>query len=570
MIAPPRWCHTAVLLLLLAAAACGGKKEERKGGAAATAGSSERGAGPAPEGGPPLSLAILYGSEKKTWLEQQLAAFNATNPTTKGGRPIRATGKAMGSGEAMTAILDGTERPHIFSPASGAYVTLLNGAWQSRDGHTKALAPAGEPLVLSPIVIAMWKPMAEALGWPAKPLGWADILAVSRDPRGWEKHGRPEWGELKLGHTHPEYSNSGLLSVLAIAYAGARTTRGLAAADVPKIEPFMASVEDAIVHYGKSTGFFADKMIERGAGYLSAAVLYENLVIESYDRKPPMPLVAIYPVEGTFWSDHPFSVLDADWVDAPAREAAGVLLAFLKGKPAQQQAMALGFRPVDPELAIGAPIDPAHGVDPKQPQTLLEVPDGAALDALLAAWRRTKKAADIVFVFDKSGSMAGRPLEEAKRGAKEFLATLDARDEVTLMFFDSRVYPPFGPVQVGKARAALEGRIDGISAGGETAVYDATHAAYTLLAARRKTSAHRIRAVVVMTDGADNKSARKLAQLRAAVRSEDRAAAVFTIAYGAAPSREALQGLAADGGGAFSEGDVGSILQLYRDLAAFF
>jgi Ca-activated chloride channel family protein len=525
---------------------------------------------PPPPDGPPIALSILYGSEKKTWLEGQLAAFNASSPTTKDGRPIVATGKPLGSGEAMTAILDGTEKPDVFSPASSAYLTLINASWQSRDGHTKPLAPAGEPLVLSPIVIAMWKPMAEALGWPAKPLGWSDILAVSRDPKGWAKYGRPEWGGMKLGHTHPELSSSGLLSVLAIAYAGGKTTRGLAAADVPKLEPFMAKVEDAIVHYGKSTGFFADKMIERGAGYLSAAVLYENLVIESYGRSPPMPLVAIYPVEGTFWSDHPFGVLDAPWVDAANREAAAVLLAFLKGKPAQEQALALGFRPVDPAIPIRAPIDLAHGVDPKQPQTLLEVPDAATLEALLGAWRRTKKAADIVFVFDKSGSMTGRPLEEAKRGAKAFLGTLDPRDQVTLMFFDGKVYPPFGPVAVGAAKAELEARIDGISAGGETAVYDAAHAAYAALSARRGPSAHRIRAIVVMTDGEDNRSRRTLDELRTELRSEDRAATVFTLAYGPAPSRAALQGLATDGGGAFAEGDVGSILGVYRDLASFF
>jgi Ca-activated chloride channel family protein len=283
-----------------------------------------------------------------------------------------------------------------------------------------------------------------------------------------------------------------------------------------------------------------------------------------------MPLVAIYPVEGTFWSDHPFSVLDADWVDGEAREAAGILLASLKTRSAQQQALALGFRPVDPAIPIGAPIDLAHGVDPKQPQTLLEVPEGATLEALLAAWRRTKKSADIVFVFDKSGSMAGQALEEAKRGAKAFLAALDPRDDVTLMFFDSRVYPPYGPVPVGKAKAELEGRIDGISASGETAVYDATHAAYAALAARRTAASRRIRAVVVMTDGVDNKSRRALDALRAQLRGEDRAASVFTIAYGAAPSRDELQGLATDGGGSFSEGDVASIIQLYRDLASFF
>lgn len=519
---------------------------------------------PRPVAAAPVEVSILYGSEKKTWLEEQIATFNREHPE------IHVTGKPSGSGEAMTAILDGTEKPTVFSPASGAYNTLLNQRWQTRDNHTKPLAPSSEPLVLSPIVIAMWKPMAEALGWPNKPLGWADILKVGADPKGWSAYGRPEWGELKLGHTHPEYSNSGLLSVLAIAYAGAKTTRGLTAADLPKVEKYMAAVEDSIVHYGKSTGFFADKMVERGTSYLSAAVLYENLVIESYAKSPPMPLVAIYPVEGTFWSDHPYSVLDAAWVTPAQRDAAAKFLAFLKAQPQQERALALGFRPVDPAIKIGAPVDAAHGVDPQQPQTLLEVPDGATLDALLVAWRKTKKPADVVVVFDKSGSMKGEPLDEAKRGAKAFLHTLDARDQVSLLFFDNNIYPAFGPVEVGKAMADLEARIDGVSAGGETAMLSATEKAYDLLAARGKASSHRIRAVVVMTDGEDNRSSTTLQALTRKVGGEARRATIFTIAYGSSSNREAMKELATAGAGSFSEGDVGSIIQIYRDLASFF
>ena len=520
--------------------------------------------------GPAVEVSILYGSEKKTWLEEQIKAFHAGHAALPDGRAIHVTGKAIGSGEAMTAILDGNEHPTVFSPASGAYVTLLDQAWQSRDNHTRPIAPAGEPLVLSPIVIAMWKPMAEAIGWPDRPIGWTDILAVSRDPRGWGKFGHPEWGAMKLGHTHPEYSSSGLLSALAIAYAGARTTRGLTAAVLPKVEPFMADVEDAIVHYGKSTGFFSDKMIERGPTYLSAAVLYENLVIESYARQRSLDLVAIYPVEGTFWSDHPYSVLDADWVKPEQRAAAGVFLGFLKARPQQERALALGFRPVDPAIKVGAPIDPAHGVDAKQPQTLLEIPDAATLDALLAAWRRTKKPADIVLVFDKSGSMKGNPLDQAKRGAKAFLATLDARDHVTLMFFDHAVYPAFGPVELGKSRRELDGRIDGISADGGTALYDATLAAHGLLEARRKATAHRIRAVVVMTDGDDTNSTHRLDATVKAMHVEEGGASVFTIGYGDDPNQRALEAIAQAGSGSFSKGNVDTIIQTFRDLASFF
>jgi Ca-activated chloride channel family protein len=550
-------------------AAAGCKRKEAPSGRGAPGQGAGQRAAPGEARGPEIELSILYGSEKKTWLEEQIKAFHATGARA-GGRAIRVVGKPVGSGEATTAILTGAARPVVYSPASGAYVALLNQAWQSRDNHTRPIAPAGEPVVLSPIVIAMWKPMAQVLGWPDKPIGWAHILEVSRDPDGWGKLGHPEWGQMKLGHTHPEYSNSGLLSVVAIAYAGAKTTRGLTAEALPAVEPFMAGVEDAIVHYGTSTGFFADKMTERGPTYLSAAVLYENLVIESYGKQRSLDLVAIYPQEGTFWSDHPYCVLDAPWVTAEQRDAAAAFLAFLKARPQQDRAMALGFRPVDPAIKIAQPIDAAHGVDPLQPQTLLEVPDGATLEALLAAWRRTKKPADVVLVFDKSGSMSGRPLDEAKRGGKAFLATLDARDRVTLMFFDRKVYPPYGPVELGKARAELESRIDGVSASGGTALYDATIAAKAALEARSKDGTRRIRAVVVMTDGADTDSKRSLDATLRSLHGEDGGVAVFTLGYGDQPNQEALGAIAKAGAGSFSRGDVDTIVQVFRDLASFF
>ncbi len=348
----------------------------------------------------------------------------------------------------MQGILAGKIKPTVFSPASGVYVTLLNQAWLSTGGHMRALAPAGDALVLSPVVIAMWRPMAEALGWPDKRLGWADLVRVDAEPRGWGAHGHPEWGRFKLGHTHPAFSNSGILAVLAEAYAGAKKTRGLTLADLDAkgTVDLVTAVEQTIVHYGKSTGFFADKMLERGPGYLSAAVLYENLVIESYAQPRPTPIVAIYPIEGTFWSDHPYCVLDADWVKPEEREAAEAFLAFLKAKPAQGRALALGFRPADPAIAIAAPIDAAHGVDPKQPETLLEVPDAPVLARLLELWQQHKKAAEVVLVFDKSGSMAGKALAEAQAGAKAFLATLHPDDEVTLLIFSSRIerLAPYG------------------------------------------------------------------------------------------------------------------------------
>jgi Ca-activated chloride channel family protein len=278
----------------------------------------------------------------------------------------------------------------------------------------------------------------------------------------------------------------------------------------------------------------------------------------------------VYPKEGTFWADHRYCVLDADWVGAEERDGAGVFLAYLKGDAPQRRAMQLGFRPADEKIAIAAPIDDAHGVDPKQPQTVLDIPDAATLEQLLASWRRTKKPADVVFVFDKSGSMNGRPLDEAKRGAKAFLAALDPRDQVTLQFFDNNIYPPFGPLDVGGHAAELTSRIDGVSAGGETSLYDVIHDANAMLDARRATSAHRIRSIIVMTDGVDNGSKRTLDDLVQELGGEGRAGTVFTIGYGPDANPDTLSAIAKAGGGTFAKGDVDSIIQVYRDLASLF
>lgn len=523
-----------------------------------------------------LTLRIAYGSEKKAWFEEAVAAFHSSNAKTPSGKVIKIETKALGSGEAAQVILDGSFKAHVYSPASTAYLAIINQGWMTsaQAPHTKPLAPPGDPVVLSPIVIAMWKPMAEALGWPTKDIGWKDVIKVSKDPKGWGSLGHPEWGAFKLGHTHPEFSNSGLLAVLAEAYAGAGKQRGLERADLDAkaTQDYLGAIENAVVHYGKSTGLFTEKMLETGPAYMSAAVTYENLVIESYNKQTsaPFPLVAVYPVEGTFWSDHPYSILDAEWVTADDRAAAQAFLAFLKTKQMQQRALALGFRPADASIPIGAPIDLQHGVDAKQPETLLDLPQGDVLAHLIEVWRKNKKSASVTIVFDKSGSMRGEPLKEAKAGAQAFLDGLGDRDSVSLLFFDSDVATPTPPKELGKARAQLKTQVDGVFADGGTALYDAVSIAYTAALAQAKREPGRIHAIVVMTDGRDEHSKTKIEQLDKRFTPENAPVKIFTIAYGDQADPTVLEQIAKAAQGTSVKGSADTIVQVYRDLSAFF
>ena len=522
-----------------------------------------------------FSIVVAYGSEKKAWMEEQIAAFNQSTPKLPSGAAFTVAGKAMGSGEAMQDILRGDLPATVYSPASEVYLTLLNDAWLTMPGHATALAPRGESVVISPVVIAIWKPMAEGLGWPKKALGWGDVLKIVGDKRGWQAIGRPEWGRFKLGHTHPEYSTSGLLSVIAEAYAGAKKTRDLSPKDLAaaKTRAFLRDIEKGIVHYGKSTGFFADKMLTRGPSYLSAAVLYESSVIESYaNNRAGMDLVSIYPKEGTFWSDHPYAILDAPWVNADQRKGAEQFLAHLKARPAQARALALGFRPADPSLAIGAPIDAAHGADPKQPQTLLAMPSAETVKTLLEVFREVKKPSDVTLIFDKSGSMRGQPLDEAKTGGQAFLKTLQPRDQVSLQLFDNQVYPIVGPVVVGQGIDDLLKRVGEIPAGGGTALYDAIASSYRDMKKRASADPARIHALVVMTDGKDEHSTLSMQDVLNLFPSGETESdiKVFTIAYGQGAKGDVLPQIAEAGGGSHSQGDMKNIVQVYRDIASFF
>src|SRR5262249_23981330 len=192
---------------------------------------------------------------------------------------------------------------------------------------------------------------------------------------GWAALKYPQWGHFKLGHTLPDFSNSGLITVLAEVYAAAGKTEGLTVEDVnrPETAQFLDGIEQPVVHYGSRSGFFGKKMCGNGSDYLSAAVLYENLVIESYDPRYslPFPVVAVYPKEGTFSSDHPVGVVQRDWVTAEHKEAAAKYIDYLLAKPQQEKALKSGFRPGLESIALAAPIDKEHGVDPKEPKTEL-------------------------------------------------------------------------------------------------------------------------------------------------------------------------------------------------------
>src|SRR6478609_1859538 len=261
----------------------------------------------------PIRITFVSSPEKGALMRPIIEQFNAGPQSLVGGRRVVVSLQIVNSGDAETSIVSGALRPTVWSPASSLWGRLLN--YQAG----RALVPARNPsIVKTPLVIAMWEPMARALGWP-RPIGFRRIMDLATSRRGWATVGHPEFGPFRLGHTDPDVSTSGLSAVVAEYYAetgnrGGRDTRAITRPDVRRR---VRAVERSVVQYGDTTLSFAKQLERYGPTYASAVAMEETTLSQvNHDAKRTPKLKAIYPADGTFFSDSPYIVPRAPWVSA--------------------------------------------------------------------------------------------------------------------------------------------------------------------------------------------------------------------------------------------------------------
>ena len=90
----------------------------------------------------------------------------------------------------MEAILGGKLTPVAWSPGVVSWVQEFDAKWKQQGGQP-LMSGACRPTIYAPLGIAMWRPMAEALGWPDKPIGWKTIADLAAAPEGWKALGIP-------------------------------------------------------------------------------------------------------------------------------------------------------------------------------------------------------------------------------------------------------------------------------------------------------------------------------------------------------------------------------------------
>ena len=543
---------------------------------------------------------FTYGSEKASWIHEVTDEFNQAGEKTASGKTICVHAIPKGSGESVNEIKTSQAGPnevHATSPASDLYVNLINYEYGEEKGAD--LLKVEGFLVSSPVVIAVWEPVLAELG-QADQLGWKDVFQRSTQ------------GGFRYGQTNPETSNSGLSALVAQFYAAAEAESGRpvprlsqAKVEAPKVREFVAKVHESVIHYGQSTGFYAEKMREGGPQYADAAVIYESDVIQANqfirDKGLGFPrLVAMYPKEGTFATNHPFAIVKRDWVDADEEEGAKRYFAYLMSPQTQAKALQYGFRP-----SVALDIDPkvytivwnsGNGVQPFQTvHKFLATPAGNVVKAVRDAFRAIKNKSLVVLVIDQSGSMDARlydqergtqrsRMEMAVESASLLADTLQEKDRLMLLLYNyqvtySNLTPKGHPIAMDAAgKARLREALAQVRPQGGTAMRGAIATAWNDVCQGMKAgpSDHSIRVLVVLTDGLDNAS--KVTQdelIRQIGYSQSDGAGghfgdpackipVFGIAFGSQADDTSLKAVSASAGGETRRGDSAEIREIFK------
>lgn len=512
--------------------------------------------------GPPSNAAVIEvtaNNSLRPWLENAVITFNESEIETADGKPVFVEFAAAESGESVLEMASNGSVPDLWIPEEQVWVNVLadqgNGDFQ---GDCISVAS-------SPLVIAMWRSVAESLGWPGLPLGWLDIGSLAADPSAWSYYSGGLYGDtLRLGHTHPGLSGSGASTLLAIVQAAEAKEEAVSVDDIDKpiVQASVGAFESAVSTFSTTTDGLGQTMNERGIPFLGAAVMYENIAVTSGGDK----IVPIYPLEGTFVATHPACISSA--VDPEIEEAAGIFREYLRGEEAQTMAVSHGLRPVNANVAIGSPLDQAHGVDLNEPQLVFQPPSVDTIYGVQDLWQSARKDVNLVMLLDVSGSMDGRKIENMREAAVQFVNQMGDDDSISIIAFSDELILLADHEQVGPTRSQITAAIEALESGGDTALYDAIGSGAEIIAGT--TSPETTNAMVVLTDGQDTYSfvyffGQELIDLAAA-----NDTTVFTIAYGDDADADILSRLAFGANGNFYHGDEASIVSIYDEMSAAF
>jgi Ca-activated chloride channel family protein len=328
-----------------------------------------------------ITFDFLYTSEKQKWIEEVTPKFTEWFEA-RFGIAVDVRLIVTGTHDSLNRILDGSERPTVWSPASSIWIPYMNTKWRSVTGNDYDIALDWVPLVLSPVVLASWGSISEQYNVS----GFMDLYHLINDGV-----------DFRFGHPDPLLSNGGTMTVvLEFAEAASKRPEDLVVEDLTNetVIEIVKTIESKSIYYGKSTGFFGAWAADNGPSAIQFFGIYENVVLDNSYRALQIwddPLVALYPERGTLMADHPFVILNGTWVNSWQRFAAGQYQFFLLQLENQELAEEHGFRPAISSVPLNEELfNPLNGVQYEIDVPILKPLKGEVMEAIFTAWVKVR------------------------------------------------------------------------------------------------------------------------------------------------------------------------------------
>jgi Ca-activated chloride channel homolog len=466
------------------------------------------------------SATVIVAPRIQTIMQKLNQEWSQTSPSVHG-TCAKVTVIAKESSEVANALSGEWDRktegptPDVWVPDSSAWVRKA-----SVDADAERIMPDLQPsLARTPTVIAMPKPLADAAGMTAKPLTWQQIIEKFDAPNGWKAYNHAEWGPFRVGLSDPQSSTAGLLALMAISDTddnGEVTEEEQATLlNLKKVISLKTGATSEIFDGIRDA---ASQDPAKAVSYVSAFPALEQDVLTYNLGHPRVPLVAIYPEDGTAEADFPYLTLNAAWAVPQRQEVAASYLHFVRGPQGRSEFLAEGFR--DGNRTPGPELTAANGVAEKitaLPRAIL-LPESVQHAA--ASWTAVTRSTSVLLVFDTSGSMAEQVrgtgksrLDLTKAAAIGALGLFDDSAQVGVWAFstttngkDYRSVLPLAPLGTSEGsvshRDAVNNAINGLEAGGNTGLYNTVWAACQEARSEYRSGATNL--VLVLTDGADD------------------------------------------------------------------
>ncbi|WP_240506392.1 substrate-binding domain-containing protein [Thermoactinospora rubra] len=452
--------------------------------------------------GDKITLRVVASPDIEPAVTKVANTYNKTSHDVDG-RCVEVAVTKESSAKTAAALAAGKAPAEVWVADSSLLVARLKA---SAEGVAVSLPEATASVASSPIVLAASAASAKKLEGTLQP-SWEGMISAANvaNPDGLAK-------KIRVLALDPQKNSAGLNALLAAA--GAAQAAGT---DNRALIGALKKLSREVV--AEPSALLASLTVKSGQR-VPIGVASEQSIWAHNAKKPDLPVVPLYPAEGTLSLDYPYVVTTPD---AVTRKAAEDFAKELATEPAKKILRDYGFR--TPDGKGGPALSENKGFSPKAPQAL-PAPDAQTVASMSQSWSRLNLGTRLLALLDISGTMAlpvpgtNPPQTRMQVIAKTALGGLgiyDAKAEIGAWLFsthldgqgkDYREVVPVGPLGepingvLRKDRLAQMLTTVQAKPTGDTGLNDTIKAAYGQMV--ENYAEDKINVLLIFTDGAGN------------------------------------------------------------------